>query len=1727
MYDEAGNRFTISKYSADFIHFAFPKDENGKRDILNLTFRVIQYADSGYELVSEYHLKVYPTGEPIIDNLYLYKSSMDEPETFETLIRDYYGTVYKREPGYGVLAEAEYFDLKDETWRDGKLTMVAQYGKLIPNTIRMPLPDANGVEPYEHGWVETYHPTDTITLYPGDEWYEHNVAYERGSDTVNHTDEILAMDSKGRWPKDAGYEETWAKKYTYTMYDAAARDFGRETFTGLFPQETLPNKDKVNSLTLNGQEVTTLPGGQTIVGYDGAEYLPWDLPFFEVTVTLTYPYGYYTAKNAGAGPDGVAYVHGDYLDKNGNFVAAAGTNLDAPGNEALKEAATEKRAGSYRVHMTRSNLPILFTTLDDLEAFQMYKKDEYAEHRDLIQIGAVMTGPDYNDVLYGKDGELLPPGEYEVTKDDGTKETVTCAPNFAPKHPYYLLTLDHRLNKAWLKFKAKDNQRVTITASDVRGDHPESYLCKVDATNGDTAYLLDFGEEYYADEDYKALIDITVADNVPGGNVSHYMIWVVRGERSDSPSEMDVELFYGLSKDEAHAAAQDTVLANQATLYQAPERLMADKAPALAAGTAATLADEEKWGTYFLEDGELKVYPGIIDNAKKLYRGADGELHVDDDVPAGFTALSKVDGFNSKVYLYTTTLPMSAKHVTLDLSRFGEANVDHASVVYNNEYYYADGSHSSKDPTEDHTLNALVDIQLKQAEQVSYLFVTVHPDLKTGDGLHKDDDFYKENATTYVIRIKRLNTEAFQNIWVTDTEFKMTKKGTVTKDNRPEHFEQMWLIHDLDNMKQEFNDVRAMYDAAGNLLAGKLESDLADQVDVTWLTDGTYSKNWGNAVNPNVQTWTTTKGEQLHNVYDSDVRHQYADYGVMVSTLDSEIQLNAEAMGTGVNGENDAYYIIIEEYGVANPQRVDSRTFDDGDGPGKITEAKFRLDPSKDGEQVFQFTIVNTTTGTEGVYFLHVFREITDEKKVQTRVIGNMETAATRVPVYKDDGTLIDPADDPAVVDPNGDGYKNDFVSTITVYRKSDLLRYYQGWDALTPNDTTDTLNPAIPTPHPTFAEGWYSVDQAVEKYLPGSMTKTYTERFEDLLAYSVDGVPALMPVNVINTVTGNNLTREYDGKYELDFTGQEAGTYMVVFQRPGSLDMIYDNIIVSETWAKAQYNFGPDVLIAGDLNHDGIIDEGDSDLFNRYKNAMDGVFYQLAGRVALSKVTHTGSIQNRYNIFADATNMVETLKLADLNNIRLMYTDYGVTSPVQTGVIATDSQGSPVAFSRGDVKFYLSRNAVATKVDESEMIDLSALLASGVTEYEFKAGENYAETDLGSYYIYGVFKFYDSGMTESEDKLADVEVVYKVTTITVVREEPEVPEVPEVPSVPEAPEVPDMPDEGETPDVSDEVEVPNEPDEIETPDTPDEVEVPNDSDEVETPDASDEVEVPNDSGEIETPDASDEVETPDVSDEATEMPNEPEVFTVLEPMGVTAEFMVLESVPDEPEAEAEAEEPTAEDDLFGDVKVTEDEPAAEEESASKPAEDNEFVDDGAETPVETETPDAPAETETSDEKVETPAKPVGSSGSRRPSKTPSKPAKVEEEDERPEIPPAVDDDEREEIPVIDVTIPDHKVELPDGTGDETPDELDILAMYLVENNISLNSAEAQALMLEMISVTASTSFDYRLLDLDGNGLLTDADITYIFGHWGRTAYSSCRLENMYSRYRITLRSWN
>ena len=59
-----------------------------------------------------------------------------------------------------------------------------------------------------------------------------------------------------------------------------------------------------------------------------------------------------------------------------------------------------------------------------------------------------------------------------------------------------------------------------------------------------------------------------------------------------------------------------------------------------------------------------------------------------------------------------------------------------------------------------------------------------------------------------------------------------------------------------------------------------------------------------------------------------------------------------------------------------------------------------------------------------------------------------------------------------------------------------------------------------------------------------------------------------------------------------------------------------------------------------------------------------------------------------------------------------------------------------------------------------------------------------------------------------------------------------------------------------------------------------------------------------------------------------------------------------------------------------------------------------------------------------------------------------------------------------------------------------------------------------------MISATSSTSFDYRLLDLDGNGLLTDVDITYIFGHWGRTANQSCRLENMYSEYRITLRSW-
>ena len=633
-------------------------------------------------------------------------------------------------------------------------------------------------------------------------------------------------------------------------------------------------------------------------------------------------------------------------------------------------------------------------------------------------------------------------------KDDTTDPVTLCAGNFDPEHPYYLLELDHRMNQTWpaMDFNSAE-KNVVVTSVNVKSEHPESYYYEkfnYPMKPGEKQ-MLDFGEAYYADEDFKTLIQVAVTDKKVDGNTSKYMIWVVRGERSDSEVEMGVDLFYGMHQDEAHNAAENDLAVNKSTLYQAEERTLANGTavmddPANPGNRIEDLRVKDLWGTRYLdENGLMHVYPEIVDNEKVLYKDtSNGTLAVADTLPSGdqYKAMTKIKGFQSKTYLYTTTLPMSARYVTVDLSKLGSGAVDHASVVYNNAYYHVDSADNADPikPTPDAQLNALVDVPLKQGERVGYIFVTVHPDL--GDGLTKDDQVYKDNATTYVIRVKRLNNEAFANIWVTDTEYTGSDVG---KNNRPDHYEQMWLMHDVDTPKTEFQGVRDMYDSGVNLVTGKVmdkngklpgeegyintyanETAISDLIDMTWDRNGTLSDNVA-----------VTEGTQPHRTYVSDAKTPFVDYGVMVSSLDTYIYLNAEALHTNVDGSNDDYYIIIEEYGVEYPQQVDSRTYNGGKTPGWIHDAKFRLDPSKDGTQVFQFTIVNETTNTMGVYFLHVFREHdSDVLKVQTKLTGSVQTAATRVPVTDGDKLLPNFSTE---IDPDGNGYKNDFEAKITV----------------------------------------------------------------------------------------------------------------------------------------------------------------------------------------------------------------------------------------------------------------------------------------------------------------------------------------------------------------------------------------------------------------------------------------------------------------------------------------------------------------------------------------------------------------------------------------------------------------------------------------------------------------------------------------------------------------------
>ena len=216
------------------------------------------------------------------------------------------------------------------------------------------------------------------------------------------------------------------KEYYYELKDVDGNTAGHGEFIGYFPQETL--EDANEQLT----DWTGVLNGDLKLydGTDGEFYLAWDLEHFDVEVSLTYPYGHRTAESNYTDSKGHLVLVGDYIDQFGNWVFDAGTDLTKETDTDKLESIAIYREGVYTVHMTRIDYPIPIPPLENLTAYQPID-----EVRTLKQIGAILTGPDYNDILRDEDGNLLPaaPGK---------------SPNFDPEYPYYLLELDHRNNNA-------------------------------------------------------------------------------------------------------------------------------------------------------------------------------------------------------------------------------------------------------------------------------------------------------------------------------------------------------------------------------------------------------------------------------------------------------------------------------------------------------------------------------------------------------------------------------------------------------------------------------------------------------------------------------------------------------------------------------------------------------------------------------------------------------------------------------------------------------------------------------------------------------------------------------------------------------------------------------------------------------------------------------------------------------------------------------------------------------------------------------------------------------------------------------------------------------------------------------------------------------------------------------------------------------------------------------
>ena len=311
------------------------------------------------------------------------------------------------------------------------------------------------------------------------------------------------------------------------------------------------------------------------------------------------------------------------------------------------------------------------------------------------------------------------------------------------------------------------------------------------------------------------------------------------------------------------------------------------------------------------------------------------------------------------------------------------------------------------------------------------------------------------------------------------------------------------------------------------------------------------------------------KGEGTNvkdNPYDFD--NGYYNYSVFVDTLTSEMRIAARAPSTAT----------LEIYQVDPKTKVNHRVASNNKslGLGSVktengmdTLSKLvYLDTGLNGEDKFM-VLVKESEDKVGVYWITVYRDTLGEKapKFQLWINGTTSAAAGE-----------------------------DRAAQVQLYKKSDAMGYQSVMEA------TSGTNPLVKV---TPANG---------------TTPTYRERFN---ALTTGTNPQLKLVT-----NGTQFTAPSDGEYE--FTPSDiggVGTYMLVMSRPGYLDTVIDNIRVYETFTPAQYKFSNRNMRAGDVNGDGVVDQDDVDLFNKYSSAMNGIYREMACRLLVqnTKITTDG----------------------------------------------------------------------------------------------------------------------------------------------------------------------------------------------------------------------------------------------------------------------------------------------------------------------------------------------------------------------------------------------------------------------------------------------------------------------------------------------------------------------